>query len=174
MLHADGVVQRQGKLLFLRPEEMRPGTRSQIWSDELIDELWGIDEMRRMLTAYVMDTRRASVQTFAHHSEVLASLDVAAVRRWAALFDGMMKAQNVLDHAGQPLRHDKLTLSLGSILTITYELSLEVAKLRLPRLIKAMEGHFLTGFMSTELNATSSACMACSKLQTFASAPRIA
>ena len=161
LLHAAGVVERQGRLLFLREEEKNGGIQSQIWSDELIASLWGIFELRRMLVLHVMDTRRDTVQTMPGRSEVRACQNGPAIRLWAILFDGLMDKHGVVDEAGKPFRSESISLSLGSILWITYELSLEIARLKLPRLITSMESHFLTGFISTELNVDS--CTVCAQ-----------
>ncbi len=168
ILHSAGMLERrrgmpgQAHVLhFLRPEDMNPGTRSNIWSDELLDQLWSFQQVRTMVMQLKMDTRRASVTVLPKQSALLASIDVVAVRNWALVFDGLMRRHHVLDKHGKLLQASSITLSLGSILQITYEQCLLAARIKFEQIIPQMECHFIRGFTSKLIDVES--CSRCAQ-----------
>ena len=146
-LHTSGVVDCREGRHFLRPQDMQPGTKSIIWSDELLTGLWEQPALRRMIMRHVMDE---------HGPSLVVSLR-APLKRWASLFDGLMRLHDIRDAEGKPMTTKSISMSLGSVLQLTYEISVEEARVKFDKVVRQMDGHFQSGFTSTLLEVTSTA-----------------
>jgi len=165
ILHASGQVEHRRSLSFLKSTDLQPGTMSQIWSDELLERLWGVVELRRMIMRCMIVTDHASSSDNVRATwlagrganPLLTSIRTTVpLQRWATFFDGLMRRHSVIDDkTGAPLTAASLSLSIGSMLFLTYELSREAAHSRFAQVVRRMETNFIAGFTSQLLEVSS-------------------
>jgi len=130
--------------------------------------LWSIVDLRRMIMRSMLETGHTSNGSHevraeswlagrAGGSPLLASIKTTEpLQRWARLFDGLMHRHSVLNNeTGRPLTAVSLSLSLGSILFLTFELSRDAARDRYTQVVHHMDGHLINGFTSQLLDVAS-------------------